>query len=138
MRKIKTWQWVLNQYITECTGKPYQWGVFDCATFAADWVHKATGVDMLADWRGKYTNDEDSEALIQSKNYDDFYHAVCAAFEQYGIEPVRGGTQAKKGDVVLYGAALGICVGEFMAHINIEKGLTFLRKRDDHVVWSLA
>ncbi|MBI1179097.1 MAG: hypothetical protein GC201_00965 [Alphaproteobacteria bacterium] len=53
----------LGDYLKDATGKSWGWGVWDCCTFAANWVLIRTGVDPMADWRGAY-RDEDGAAEI--------------------------------------------------------------------------
>lgn len=45
---------------------PFRWGVNDCALFAADGVKAITGVDIAAEFRGRYSDEASAMALIKS------------------------------------------------------------------------
>lgn len=45
---------------------PFAWATNDCAMFAADGVLAITGVDIAADFRGKYSTEAQALAAIES------------------------------------------------------------------------
>jgi len=55
----KDWRPALNNYLQSSNDRFKKtglvWGKFDCCTFAMDWVERMTGVDPMADFRGKYS-----------------------------------------------------------------------------------
>ena len=58
----------MNEYLLQAQWR-YQetglvWGVFDCCTFAFDWVRLLTGVDPMADYRGRYASREEAIRLF--------------------------------------------------------------------------
>lgn len=44
----------LGDYLTLCGKHRWQWGVYDCCTFPADWLMLCRGVDPMEPWRGLY------------------------------------------------------------------------------------
>lgn len=54
MSRPHNWQSLLQAHIKERYRRPFQWGVQDCALFAADWVFVCTGVDPAIRYRGTY------------------------------------------------------------------------------------
>lgn len=55
----------LREYLAECSRRPFQWGTFDCCTFAADWIFTNTGWDPMADLRGRYSSEFGALRLIR-------------------------------------------------------------------------
>jgi hypothetical protein len=88
---------------------PFAWGSNDCAMFAADAVHTITGVDIAAEFRGKYTDEDGAFALIRSVTGkgDDLATAVAEAAvycaERQGLAewPYTRVLMAKRGDLVV-------------------------------------
>ena len=56
MNRRPDWNAALRGYIDGCRAKPFVWGRFDCALFAADAVRAMTGANIAADLRGRYTS----------------------------------------------------------------------------------
>jgi hypothetical protein len=54
----------LGEYLSMQTSRPWEWGRQDCCTFPADWVLAITGMDPLAEWRGRYSTESEAELLI--------------------------------------------------------------------------
>ncbi len=102
----------LGIYTLERRGQPYQWGVNDCVTFAADGIWAMTGIDPIEDIRGTW-NDEAS-AMATLLALGGMVKAVDARFHQR-----IPATFAQRGDLCamkLYGAlTLGLCVGASVA-----------------------
>lgn len=44
--------------------RPWQWGVQDCTTWAADWCVARWGIDPALPFRERYTTEAEAEALI--------------------------------------------------------------------------
>lgn len=64
LRRREDWPEKLNAYIGTCWERPFEWGRFDCAIFAAGAVEAMTGEDPMAWARGRYASREEAEALI--------------------------------------------------------------------------
>lgn len=55
------WKRKISEYLNAAQAdyadpdKGFDWGTFDCCTFAFDWVQLITGVDPMQQFRGKYS-----------------------------------------------------------------------------------
>lgn len=90
--------------------RTFEWGVFDCVTWAADWVHELTGIDPISDIRGSW-HDAASAVEVLTR----LGGLRAAATSLLGAEAPLPFTQ--RGDVVLVEIegreALGVCVGPY-------------------------
>lgn len=59
------WEISLDNYLDEQFEKPFEYGVRDCCLFAANWIELLTGVDVAAEYRGKYTTELGAARLIK-------------------------------------------------------------------------
>lgn len=105
--------------------QPFQWGVNDCALFAADWVLLLTGVDHAEGLRGQYHDEAGAQRLI----------ARAGGMQAFARKlPEKPAGLVQKGDVVLaliderltFGLALGN--GHWCA--PGERGLVFRQMSD--------
>lgn len=91
---------------------PFAWGAQDCVSFAADVALALTGVDPLAEYRGKYHDEETAYQLVGAAGLQAF---VARLMAQFGAQecPVAF---AQRGDwaMVMVGNHLvtGVVVGE--------------------------
>lgn len=115
------WPQLLDQFIVSRAGVRFEWGAFDCAMFAADWVLLACGVDLAAAWRGKYSSAAGADALLRRDG------GLDAMITGVLGEPIAV-SFAQRGDVVVDDAALGltagVCVGGTAAFVS-DHGLIF-------------
>lgn len=101
---------------------PFAWGVNDCCLFAADWVLAATGRDIAADYRGRYTT------ALPAMRFVELGGGVEAMIERAGGQVVHP-AMARRGDVIARdvgnGIGLGVCVGSLAAFVG-KDGVLFL------------
>src|SRR5258708_4686376 len=64
MKRLEDWVVRLEAFIKERTAQPFKWGSQDCCLFAADAIEAITGVDLAADFRGKYSGAETAKAVL--------------------------------------------------------------------------
>lgn len=55
MIRYEDWHARLGAHIKAALQRPFSWGEFDCCTFACDGILAMTGVDPMADLRGRYS-----------------------------------------------------------------------------------
>lgn len=104
--RFEGWEVILDRHIEEARGKPFEWGARDCALWSANWVRKATGIDLGAEWRGQYASEDEASALMLSRG---FSCPADIASKHLDSIPV---SFAQRGDIVKHGVgALGICFG---------------------------
>jgi hypothetical protein len=81
---------------------PFEWGVNDCCMFPANGIQAFTGIDIAADFRGKYTNQASAIAAIKSvaggASVADAA-AWCAA--KHGLVEYPKPLYAQRGDLVV-------------------------------------
>ena len=123
----------LNAFIRDNDNRAYSIGFWDCATFAFGAVEAQTGVDHIADYRGRYTDHEQAVRLM--KEIDRVATVRTLVTKKLG-KPVPVAF-AKTGDVVSIDASIGILYGGkglFLAeHYGYERVPRALLDRAWHV-----
>jgi hypothetical protein len=109
------WQESLHGYFLRRQNEPFQWGTMDCCLFACDAVLELTGIDLAADFRGKYdsllTAVKAMAAFVRVQAEEDLVEAVAVKIaEHFQIEEVPV-LMAQRGDVVLLDSPLGKGLG---------------------------
>ncbi len=114
---------------------PFRWGAHDCVLWAADAIVACTGQDPAAEWRGRYGNETEAEAIILRAGGLAELVAGAQATRGAGECPVG---QAQRGDTVLvqYGNTLmmGVVLGDLVAVPGLD-GLVFLPLRAARRAW---
>ena len=115
----------------------FTWGVHDCAMFAADAVLLMTGRDPLAEWRGRYGDEAEGDALTEAMGGFELF--MSAAFARFGA-PECPSAMTQRGDVALvaYGntRSLGIILGGSVAVPGLDR-LSFLPTRLICRAWAI-
>ena len=66
MHRIRHWATRgFHTFLEQRARRPFAWGVNDCALFAADGIRAITGVDIAADFRGKYSDEAGAMAAVK-------------------------------------------------------------------------
>jgi len=122
MRRLEDWTRRLAEYIEAARGKPFAWGSHDCATFAFDWVRRATGSDPVSELWGTYDSEFGAGRILAP-------HGGIEGFATARLGERCPAAQAQRGDIVAVatesGPALGVCVGVRAAFVS-PQGLAFL------------
>jgi hypothetical protein len=67
LTRVKHWATrAFHEFLLARANTQFVWGQHDCALFAADGIQAMTGVDIAADFRGKYTDEASAMAAIKS------------------------------------------------------------------------
>ncbi|MDO5632142.1 MAG: hypothetical protein Q4G22_09920 [Paracoccus sp. (in: a-proteobacteria)] len=107
--RVYNWEARLSDYIAQVAERPFEYGVYDCALFAAGGVEAVTGTNPAAQWVGRYQSDLAGRRHMRRAGYAD--HIDCAMT----MFPPIGHAMRLPGDlaVVLQGdaGALGILHG---------------------------
>lgn len=117
MTRLEDWPLRLNAVIEAAAGRPFSWGEHDCCLFAADCVKAITGTDPMADVRGTYATEEEAGQLLAEAPLRARLSALFG-----GAVPI---TLARRGDLLLFKDALGVCLGERGAFVGPE-GVSFV------------
>lgn len=110
MKRFDDWPERLAAVLQSARRQPFEWGEHDCAVFAAAAVHAMTGEDLLAPFRGAYSDADSARAALRAAGHHSLYHYLCHVFGQPVPRAFAG-----RGDLALDhgedGPALGIVTG---------------------------
>jgi hypothetical protein len=129
--RLADWEQRLHDYIAALEGRAFEWGVLDCALFAAGAVEAQTGVDPAAAYRGQYSTATGSVRVLRRLGAGTLEATFDAAFER---EPVG---YARRGDLVMVDGIAGVCLGGvalFVGDVDGAPGWV----RHDRAAWSAA
>ena len=112
----------LISYIESVKSKPFEWGKHDCCLFASGALLAATGVDFMAEFRGKYNSLETALVALRKEGKNTLHKTMVSKFGK----PIPA-AQASRGAVMfrlekLHGPSLGICAGT-MSYFVSDDGL---------------
>lgn len=120
----KDWEAALHDAIARHAALPFEWGRVDCITFPADCVLAMTGVDVIAEERGKYNSDIGAGRRLVANDCRDVGDWLARKLPE--IHPVRMG----RGDVGVIekdGAISGVvCIGPQVVGKAVGLGLAYL------------
>ena len=131
------WETRLNDYFESVHNVPFVWGECDCLIFASDAVKAITGIDPMSKKkkgdpdtiRGLYTTQDEAKELVK-KYRKSLRDVMDVHFERKDLN------FCKRGDVVLYKNAFGICVGRGIAFFKSEGlGLQVVKIRECVLAW---
>ena len=127
MARLPDWRGRLSACIDASLQRPFEWGVHDCALFAADAVLAMTGTDVAVGWRGRYRSAAGAKRILRKTGYLD--HGSMAGTLLGEIPPalaVVGGVAVVEGPD---GPALGVVLGATIAVPGTD-GLGFLPRSE--------
>jgi hypothetical protein len=116
MVRLPDWEDRLHAYLDRLAGAAFVWGKHDCALFAAGAVQAITDRDPAATFRGRYTTARGSVRALRRWGAGDLEKTVAAMF------PDRASAFARRGDLVLVGDMVGVCVGADALLVGEEDG----------------
>lgn len=86
----------LEEYLLEQSGRPFEWGRFDCVQLAAGWIRRSTGNDPTSGY--SYSTEVEAKSLIERAG-----GLLALATDAIG-EPLtveRYGKEMQAGDIAL-------------------------------------
>ncbi len=108
LKKNPDWAERLADYFDEVRYKPFAYGTMDCCIFVADGLRVMTGVDLMADFRGRYACEEDITRLVQSHKAKHVIALIRQKLQEAGLCK-KESAFAARGDVALLDVgALGL------------------------------
>lgn len=131
IERLPDWEQQLHDYVAALEGSSFSWGTLDCALFAAGAVLAQTGVDLAADFRGRYRTARGSVRALRLFGAGTLEATIAAKLP--AIEPAF----ARRGDVVMAGGIAGVCVGPralFVGEVDGAPGWVTL----DRAAWQHA
>lgn len=105
LKRVENWEQALHVALESHLARPFEWGVSDCSTMAADAVLAVTGEDLLPvrDWTSRESAAEAAKAR----------GGLAAAVN--AVLPPVGVLSAQRGDIGLWRqglvSALVVCTG---------------------------
>lgn len=120
MTRLPDWRERLMAYVALVSAEPFRPGQHDCILFAAGGRAALTGVDLMADWRGRYGSVEGGLELAREHGCEDPFQWVVQgleevhrAFAQVGDIAMLDGTNGMPG--------LGIVAGEHVYTVGLRQ-----------------
>jgi len=117
-----------RNYIEKTKPGSFKYGSNDCAMWVFKYLKVVNGTNLLSKLINKYKTWSEGRKLLRSmghKNLKEFLD------KQVSRIPV---SYAQRGDLVMYGGALGICQGKFSYFLN-KKNVTHLVTLDCKFAW---
>src|ERR1700735_5391711 len=106
-----------HDFLKARANEPFAWGAQDCALFAADGVLAITGVDIAADFRGKYDDEASAFAAIKTiAGGSTVEDAAVYCATKHGLPEWSHPLRAQRGDLVVLEDAGRIIAG--LIHLN--------------------
>jgi hypothetical protein len=96
---------------------PFAWGENDCALFVADGIEAMTGVDIAADFRGRYHSEAEALDLIREiTGGEAVADAAAWCADKFGMREWLHPLCAQRGDMVTLADAGRVISG--LVHLN--------------------
>ncbi|MBB6144708.1 hypothetical protein HNQ77_002664 [Silvibacterium bohemicum] len=106
-----------HPWLMEVANKPFKWGEWDCCLAAADGIKVQTGVDIAADFRGKYTDQASAFATIKAiTGGSTVADAAAYCANKFGLSEWKYPLMAQRGDLVVVEDAGNLVAG--LVHLN--------------------
>jgi hypothetical protein len=103
--RFPDWQERLSRFFAIHRTRPFRYGDWDCCIFAADAIQQISGVDIAAEFRGKYGSRREAYDLIRSVRLVAERVATIHGMQQVPI------TYARRGDMALIPRARDYSLG---------------------------
>lgn len=122
---------------------PFAWGTNDCCMFPADAIKSFAGIDLAADFRGKYHDEASAMALIKSvTGGSTVADAAAWCAKQHGLVEWTHPLMAKRGDLAVISNGGNLIAG--IVHLDgrhvvtvAESGLVVLRILNVQRAWAV-
>jgi len=98
--RYSNWESRLALHIDTIRNKPFCWGDHDCALMAADCALAITGTDFAAEFRGKYSTEQEAYDLIQQYAGGGLMALAEKIATEFNLLEVKK-SFAQRGDIVL-------------------------------------
>jgi hypothetical protein len=107
-----------DKFLLSRATTPFAWGGNDCALFAADAIEAITGIDIAADFRGRYRTEASAwKAIAKVCNGTTVEHAAAYCAEKFGLVEWEHPLMARRGDLVVFEDAPGHTIAG-VVHLN--------------------
>ena len=131
MNRTPLWESALSDYIALMRHEPFEYGINDCCMFAAGAVKAMTGIDPMAEFRGRYNSLATSVRALREIGDGDLEATMDAKFPE--VAPHL----AHRGDLAFYDGSVGVVVGS-VAYFVTDDGLTRIPRDKWLKCWSVG
>lgn len=109
------WETSLTAYVASVRNRPFEWGAHDCILFSASAIEAQTGIDIAAEYRGRYHNRGTANKILKSKGNGTLLRTLDATLER------RKPSRARRGDLVWFEGSVGVCMGGVALFVGEER-----------------
>ena len=124
LTRYPDWRARLAGYVAASRRRPFAFGAFDCALFAAGAVEAQTGVDLRRELAGRYTTEVGAARVLRRNGFADPAEVAAKFLPEIAI------AQARQGDVAAIrtqaGVALAVVGGPHLLAARAGSGLIAL------------
>jgi hypothetical protein len=111
LARLDGWEMRLHAYLQERIGEAFHYGRHDCCAFATGAIEACTGVDVMAEVRGKYKDARGAAKAMRKLGGTDVETAAVAIATRYRMPELATVLLAQRGDVVLVESGQGPALG---------------------------
>ena len=101
------WPSLLQSYLSSCSSRKFDYGVWDCALFVADAIREMTGTDLAAPLRNTYTCRREAVAAIAKYTGTSSVQSIADFIAKRNGMPEIPIAHASRGDMLLIRRAQG-------------------------------
>lgn len=135
--RLPDWEARLAAYLEPLRLRPFAWGAHDCCLFCAGAVEAMTGADPMPEFRGRYSTVIGAERALRRYGAGTLDATLDGKFQTIAA------SLARRGDIVMSGGLLGICMGPHLVAVGQEgerEGLIRIDRRgwDDPRAWRVG
>ena len=117
MTRLPDWEARLNAAIEASADRPFRWGEWDCALFAATIAAAITGVDKVKPFRAvRYSDERGAAKALRDLGKGTLLKTIDGFYARKDLP------YAQRGDLVWHKGAVGICMGAFGLFLPPENG----------------
>jgi hypothetical protein len=114
--RLPDWEVRLSAYIASVADRPHAYGQHDCFLHCMAAAEAVTGIDHAAPFRDRYSNAAEGAALLRDDGAGTLLRFIDARFPR---KPIG---MAGRGDIVMVGKTIGVCVGAQALFVGVDDG----------------
>jgi hypothetical protein len=138
IERREDWEERLNDYVASVFNEPHEWGKHDCAIFTCDAVLAMTGVDIMPEFRGKYSSEAEARELIVNSGNSDLAGVMETRLPRVPRPSVQRGdvVMVKGGNLGIAYGDVALCVGE--DQLTGKVGIIRIPREDWRKAWHVG
>lgn len=114
LKRLSDWQPRLHAWLRRVHGQPIRPGHHDCCLFGAGAIEAQTGVDLAADWRGRYSTFAGGRRILRKAGFADHVDLIAKTLPEAHVSRALDGDIAivpgEDGDAVAVVQGCGVYV----------------------------